>query len=137
MHQCSCTSAVKCQHSHEDGMQLCLAISSMSWCTSFWYITSHCVLCTRSKIVREGSDAEVRGALQSIEREVAPVLHNLPLYEPLFQLMCHGVPTSVKAALNDSLAALARFRDLAPRLLERLVQCAVVAMGQADAYPGE
>jgi len=57
-----------------------------------------------------GSESEVRAALGAIEREVAPVLGGMPLHEPLFQLMCHGVPPVVKAAINEALAALGRFR---------------------------
>ena len=34
-----------------------------------------------------------------------PALHPA---EPLFQLLCHGVPNSIKAAINDALAAMAR-----------------------------
>jgi hypothetical protein len=45
-----------------------------------------------SKVVAQGAEDEVRAALQGIEREVSGVLGGLPLYEPLFQLMCHGVP---------------------------------------------
>lgn len=54
-----------------------------------------------SKIVREGDEAEVRAALGSIERECGAVLQGLPLHEPLFQLMCHGVPPGVKAAIME------------------------------------
>jgi hypothetical protein len=43
----------------------------------------------------------VRSALGSIERECGSVLQGLPLQEPLFQLMSHGVPTSVKAAIDE------------------------------------
>lgn len=55
----------------------------------------------RSKIIREGDEAEVRAALGSIERECGAALQGLPLHEPLFQLLCHGVPTSVKAAIDE------------------------------------
>jgi hypothetical protein len=43
----------------------------------------------------------VRAALGAIERECGAVLQGLPLQEPLFQLLCHGVPPSVKAAINE------------------------------------
>ncbi len=86
--------------------------------------------------MRLGAEAEARGALQAMERDLA-VQQPLPLYEPLYQLLCHGVPNTVKAATNDALAALARFPDLAPRLLDRLLACAVVAPAPAvAAFPG-
>ena len=33
----------------------------------------------------------VRAFLESLERDLGPALSGLPLYEPLFQLMCHPV----------------------------------------------
>jgi hypothetical protein len=42
----------------------------------------------------------VRAALQGLERDVSGLLGGLPLYEPLFQLMCHGVQSTVKAAVH-------------------------------------
>lgn len=57
-----------------------------------------CVVC--SKIILEGAEDEVRAALQGLERDVSGLLGGLPLYEPLFQLMCHGVPSLVKAAVH-------------------------------------
>lgn len=58
-------------------------------------------LCTtHSKVISAGTLDEVRASLQGLERDVAGVLGGLPLYEPLFQLMCHGVPPRVKAATH-------------------------------------
>ncbi|KAF8066245.1 NUP205 [Scenedesmus sp. PABB004] len=90
------------------------------------------------KIIDQGAEQEVRAELQGLERDVSSVLGGLPLYEPLFQLMCHGVPSSVKAAVHRSLGCLARFKELAPRLLERLLVAAVVAspQGVMEGYAG-
>lgn len=80
----------------------------------------------------------MRTELQAIEREVSSVLQGLPIYEPLFQLMCHGVPSPVKAAVNRAIAALGRFKDAAGRLLDRLLAAAVVAtQSTMDGYAGE
>ncbi len=49
--------------------------------------------------------------------------------------MCHPVPNTVKAALDEALSALAVFKDLAPRLLDRLMQCAAV-VPNAPIVPG-
>ncbi|KAI8466819.1 MAG: hypothetical protein J3K34DRAFT_524227 [Monoraphidium minutum] len=87
-------------------------------------------------IIREGEESEVRAALGGIERECGPALQGLPLHEPLFQLMSHGVPTAVKAAIDEVLCAMARFRDLSVRLLERLLQAQVVTPSIAEGYPG-
>eukprot|EP00878_Enallax_costatus_P028370 GHUV01030641.1.p2 GENE.GHUV01030641.1~~GHUV01030641.1.p2 ORF type:complete len:943 (+),score=309.63 GHUV01030641.1:519-3347(+) len=91
-----------------------------------------------STIVDNGAEADMRTELQSIEREVSSVLLGLPIYEPLFQLMCHGVPSVVKAAVHRSIAALGRFKDAAGRLLDRLLAAAVVSTPQSviDGYAG-
>lgn len=90
------------------------------------------------RIIGQGSEEEVRAALQGLERDVSGLLGGLPLYEPLFQLMCHGVQSSVKAAVFRCLASLARFKELAPRLLDRLLMAAVVAQPAAvlEGYAG-
>ncbi|KAF6258705.1 hypothetical protein COO60DRAFT_1638930 [Scenedesmus sp. NREL 46B-D3] len=90
------------------------------------------------RIIAEGSEEEVRAALQGLERDVSGLLGGLPLYEPLFQLMCHGVQSSVKAAVHRCLASLGRFKELAPRLLDRLLMAAVVAQPAAvlEGYAG-
>lgn len=81
----------------------------------------------------------MRTELQAIEREVSSVLLGLPIYEPLFQLMCHGVPSVVKAAVHRVIAALGKFKDAALRLLERLMAAAVVAPSQSvlEGYTGQ
>ncbi|GAX76338.1 hypothetical protein CEUSTIGMA_g3784.t1 [Chlamydomonas eustigma] len=78
------------------------------------------------QVVEQGPSSIVRSFLEGLERELGPSLSGLPLYEPLFQLMCHPVPNTVKASLDGALSALATIKDLAPRLLERLMQCAAV-----------
>jgi hypothetical protein len=63
------------------------------------------LLLTCRRIISEGSEEEVRAALQGLERDVSGLLGGLPLYEPLFQLMCHGVQSSVKAAVFRCVSA--------------------------------
>jgi hypothetical protein len=80
--------------------------------------------------------------LTALERALQPLLQGAPMQEPFFQVMCHGVPSSVKAASNGVLTALARFKDAAPVLLERLMQCAVVnepgaGMMTAEGFAGK
>jgi hypothetical protein len=58
------------------------------------------VTCPRSAVISSGEPDEVRASLQGLERELGPVIGGLNIYEPLFQLMCHGVPTRLKAALD-------------------------------------
>lgn len=53
-----------------------------------------------SAVIASGAPIEVRSSLQGLERDLAHVLGANSLSEPLFQLMCHGVPTKVKAAVN-------------------------------------
>lgn len=53
-----------------------------------------------SAVIASGEGDEVRASLQGMERDLAHVLGANPLSEPLFQLMCHGVPTRVKAAVD-------------------------------------
>ncbi len=81
----------------------------------------------------------MRAELQTVEREVSGVLLVLPIYEPLFQLMCRGVPSVVKAAVHRAIGSLGRFKDAAARLLDRLLAAAVVAPPQSvmDGYAGE
>lgn len=83
-----------------------------------------------SKVLREASETEARAALQGMEREAAPLLQGAPLHEPLFQLLCHGSPAPVKAAMHDAIAAWARLRSEVPLLLQRLVQCVIVSPQQ-------
>ena len=80
--------------------------------------------------------------LTALERTLQPLLQGYSMQEPFFQVMCHGVPSTVKAASNSVLTALARFKDAAPVLLERLLQCAVVTepgagMMSAEGFPGK
>ena len=57
--------------------------------------------CGCRQVIEAGSPLDVRSFLESQEREAAPLLSGFPLHEPLFQLMCHPVPNSVKAALDQ------------------------------------
>eukprot|EP00798_Chlamydomonas_sp_ICE-L_P006431 gene6431-3060_t len=41
------------------------------------------------QIIEQGAEGDVRGFLESSERDLATALSGYPLYEPLFQLMCH------------------------------------------------
>lgn len=59
------------------------------------------MICLLSRaIIEAGAEEEVAASLSSLDRDIAPVLGGMPLYEPLFQLMCHGVPSLVKAAVH-------------------------------------
>lgn len=53
-----------------------------------------------SAVIASGEAEEVRASLQGLERDLAPVTGGGSISEPLFQLMCHGVPTRVKAAVD-------------------------------------
>ncbi|CAK0757624.1 hypothetical protein CVIRNUC_002556 [Coccomyxa viridis] len=57
-----------------------------------------------------------------------------PLWEVMFQLMCHPVPQHLKAALDDTIAALAKQPDLAGILWERLLQAVVVQPLREDTH---
>ncbi|KAF5839636.1 hypothetical protein DUNSADRAFT_292 [Dunaliella salina] len=83
------------------------------------------------QVIEQGTAAEVRAFLEGLERELSPVLSGFPLTEPMFQLMCHPVPNTVKASLDEVLSSMAhRFKDTSGvHLLERLVQCAAVTPG--------
>ncbi|PNW73920.1 hypothetical protein CHLRE_13g578100v5 [Chlamydomonas reinhardtii] len=79
------------------------------------------------RVLCHGRPAEVAAFWAASSADLAPSLNGFPLQEPLFQLMCYPVQNSVKAALDEVLGALAAaLPDLAPRLLERLLQCTVV-----------
>jgi hypothetical protein len=56
--------------------------------------------CVRSAVIASGEADEVRASLQGLERELASVTGGGSISEPLFQLMCHGVPSRVKAAVD-------------------------------------
>ena len=43
------------------------------------------------QVVEQGPPPVVRSFLEGLERDLGPSLSGLPLYEPLFQLMCHPV----------------------------------------------
>lgn len=51
-------------------------------------------------MIASGDADEVRASMQGLERDLAPVIGGTSISEPLFQLMCHGVPTRVKAAVD-------------------------------------
>ncbi|KAG2438910.1 hypothetical protein HYH02_010705 [Chlamydomonas schloesseri] len=79
------------------------------------------------RVLENGRPGEVAAFWAASSADLAPSLNGFPLQEPLFQLMCYPVQNSVKAALDEVLGALAAaLPDLAPRLLERLLQCTVV-----------
>ncbi|KXZ49324.1 hypothetical protein GPECTOR_22g918 [Gonium pectorale] len=84
------------------------------------------------RVLEYGRHAEVSAFWTAASAELAPSLNGFPLHEPLFQLMCYPVQNTVKAALDEVLGALAAaVPELAPRLLERLLQCTVVRPASA------
>jgi len=60
------------------------------------------LVCMRvcSAVISGGESDEVKSSLQGLERDLGGVLGANSLSEPLFQLMCHGVPSKVKAAVD-------------------------------------
>lgn len=59
-------------------------------------------------VLTHGAPVEVRAFVEGQERDAAPLLGGLPLFEPFLQLMCAPVPNTVKAALDDVLGGFAR-----------------------------
>ncbi len=59
-----------------------------------------------ARIVEQGPQAQVRGFLEGLERELGPTLSGFPLYEPLFQVSgcthLSGVRGSVCACIGLS-----------------------------------
>jgi hypothetical protein len=79
-------------------------------------------------MIQQGSEQEMRSELQHLEPQLAAVLQGTPvaLHEPLYRLLCHSVPSTVKANGFRVLQALARFKEAAPVLLERLRATAAI-----------
>ncbi|GIL51286.1 hypothetical protein Vafri_7316 [Volvox africanus] len=79
------------------------------------------------RVLEYGRPAEVIAFWSSTSAELAPMLNGFPLQEPLFLLMCFPVQNTIKAAVDEVLGALAAaLPDMAPRLLDRLLQCTIV-----------
>ncbi|KAK9838304.1 hypothetical protein WJX81_003260 [Elliptochloris bilobata] len=78
-----------------------------------------------ARVMAGGAPGAVAGWVRALEEEVGVA----PLWEVLFQLMCHPVPQKLKAALDDAIAAFARRPEAAAALWERLLAAVVVAPG--------
>lgn len=64
-----------------------------------------CLACRRC--IKRGRDAHVRELFADVERDCADLLSGLPLYEPLFVLMCAPVPNTVKVSRAGSACCIA------------------------------
>jgi len=84
------------------------------------------------RVMSEGSPDEVASWLRILEDEAGGVS---PIWEILFQAMCSPVPQSLKAALDDAIASLARRPDLSAALMERLLTAVVVQPLSPESVP--
>ncbi|KAK9829639.1 hypothetical protein WJX72_007011 [[Myrmecia] bisecta] len=75
-----------------------------------------------ARVIQEGSEADVVAWVHTLEEDIQAS----PLWEVLFQLMCHPVPQELKAALDEAIAAFASKPEFAGQLWERLVSAVVV-----------
>jgi len=84
------------------------------------------------RVMSEGSPDEVASWLGILEDEAGGIS---PLWEILFQAMCSPVPQSLKAALDDAIASLARRPDLSAALMDRLLTAVVVQPLSPESVP--
>lgn len=84
------------------------------------------------RVMSEGSPDEVASWLRILEDEAGGIS---PVWEIIFQAMCSPVPQSLKAALDDAIASLARRPDLSAALMDRLLTAVVVQPLSPEAVP--